>query len=185
MRMLQIDIPESEFFDDSKQEFIYQKKQTLFLEHSLISISKWESKWKKPFLETKQRTREESNDYIRCMTLNTNVDPNTYAGFTRDIYEKVNAYINDTMTATWFNNNNQNNKPGGKGQVVTSELIYYWMIAFEIPFECQKWHLNRLLTLIRICEIKNTPSKKMSKGATRASNRALNESRKKRLGTKG
>lgn len=185
--MLQIDVPDREYFDDSKQEFIYYKKQTLFLEHSLISISKWESKWKKPFLETKDRTLEESTDYIRCMTLNTHVDPGAYIGLTQDIYEKVGQYINDTMTATWFNNKNQSggNRHGGKAQVVTSELIYYWMIAYEIPFECQKWHLNRLLTLIRICEIKNQPSKKMSKKALLSGNRSLNESRKRALGTKG
>ena len=119
--MLQIDVPERDYFDDSKQEFIYFKKQTLLLEHSLISISKWESKWKKPFLETKEKTMEETIDYIRCMTLNTNVDPDAYFGLTRDIYEKVGQYINDTMTATWFNNKQPgNNKPGGKGQVVTS-----------------------------------------------------------------
>ena len=183
--MLQIDVPEMEYFDDSTQEFIYRKKQTLFLEHSLISISKWESKWKKPFLETKDKTLEESTDYIRCMTLNTNVDPVTYIGLTPDIFMKVGQYINDEMTATWFNNNQQNGRKGGKGQVVTSELIYYWMIAYEIPFECQKWHLNRLLTLIRICEIKNTPSKKMSKKSILSSNRALNEARKKQMGTRG
>lgn len=184
--MLQIDVPEREYFDDSKQEFIYYKKQTLLLEHSLISISKWESKWKKPFLETKDRTMEETIDYIRCMTLNTNVDPDAYTGLTRDIFEKVGQYINDTMTATWFNNKQPGNgKPGGKGQVVTSELIYYWMIAYEIPSEYQKWHLNRLLTLIRICEIKNQPSKKMRKKDILSSNRALNESRKRAMGTRG
>lgn len=184
--MLQIDVPEREYFDDSKQEFIACKKQTLFLEHSLISISKWESKWKKPFLETKEKTLEETIDYIRCMTLNTNVDPGTYFGLTRDIFEKVGQYINDTMTATWFNNKQPGSaKPGSKGQTVTSELIYYWMIAYEIPFECQKWHLNRLLTLIRVCEIKNQPSKKMKRKDILSSNWALNESRKRAMGTKG
>lgn len=184
--MLQIDIPEREYFDDSKQEFIHCKKQTLFLEHSLISISKWESKWKKPFLETKDRTYEESVDYIKCMTLNSNVDPGTYYGLTQDIFKKVGQYINDEMTATWFNDRQRGNKQGvSKKQIVTSELVYYWMIVYEIPFECQKWHLNRLLTLIRICEVKNTPSKKMSKKNILSDNRVLNEARKKRLGTKG
>jgi len=184
--MLQIVVPEREYFDDSKQEFIYCKEQTLYLEHSLISISKWESKWKKPFLETKDRTLEESIDYVRCMTVNTNVNPDAYRGLTQEIFTKVGQYINDTMTATWFNNRQQTGKgKGGKPQVVTSELIYYWMIAYEIPFECQKWHLNRLLTLIRICEIKNTPSKKMSKRDILSSNKALNESRRKAHGTRG
>ena len=184
--MLQIRIPEREYFDDSKQEFINYKAQTLLLEHSLISISKWESKWKKPFLETKDRTLEESIDYIRCMTVNSNVDPDAYLGLTPDIFKEVNQYINDTMTATWFTEHKQSGKSGrGKAQVITSELVYYWMIMYEIPFECQKWHLNRLLTLIRICEIKNTPSKKMNKRDILSSNRALNESRKKARGTRG
>lgn len=184
--MLQLIIPEREYFDDSRQEFITYKKQTLCLEHSLLSISKWESKWKKPFLETKEKTLEESTDYIRCMDMNKNADPDAYKGLTKDIYEKVGQYINDTMTATWFNNKTPGSgKPGGKGQTITSELIYYWMIAYEIPFECQKWHLNRLLTLIRICEIKNQPSKKMNRRDIAASNRTLNESRKKALGTRG
>ena len=134
--MLQINIPKREYFDDSKQEFIYCPKCTLNLEHSLLSISKWESKWKKPFLSKDVKTYEESVDYIRCMTINSNVDPNSYSGITKDIFDKVSEYINDGMTATWFNDKNTA-KSGGCGQVVTSELIYYWMIAFNVPFECQ------------------------------------------------
>lgn len=182
--MLRIVIPEREYFDDQLQEFVKQKEQVLLLEHSLISISKWESNWKKPFLDSTSRTVEESIDYIRCMTLNTNVDQNVYNGITQDIFNKVSQYIDDKMTATWFNDRDQK-KGKGRGQVVTSELIYYWMIAYEIPFECQKWHLNRLLTLIHICEVKNAPSKKMKKKDIYANNRSLNEARRKALGTKG
>lgn len=182
--MLQITIPEREYFDDIKQEFVYHKQQELCLEHSLLSISKWESKWQKPFLDSKGLNNEEFIDYIKCMTLNPNVKPYAYDDIDQSIIEKVNNYINDKMTATWFNEK-ENGRPGGKGQVVTSELIYYWMIAYNIPFECQKWHFNRLLTLIRICEKKNTPSKKMKKKDTLAQYKALNESRRKALGSKG
>lgn len=183
--MLQITIPDREYFDESKQEFVPQKGAVLSLEHSLISISKWESKWQKPFLDSKGRTYEEFVDYIKCMTLNSNVDPSTYLGVDQSIIKQVSDYIDNKMTATWFNEKETGKASGGRGQVVTSELIYYWMIAYEIPFECQKWHLNRLLTLIRICEKKNSPSKKMKKKDTLAQYRALNESRRKALGSRG
>lgn len=184
--MLQITIPEREYFDDEKQEFTTIKEQTLTLEHSLISISKWESKWKKPFLIRANRTYAESIDYIRCMTLNSNVGDDVYRNISQAEFDKITEYIDDKMSATWFNDNgNINKRPGAKGQAVTSELIYYWMIAFNIPFECQKWHLNRLLTLIKICEIKNTPPKKMKKKDIYARNKSLNEARKRNLGTRG
>ena len=184
MRMLQITIPGREYFDDTTNEFRYLKDQVLQLEHSLISISKWESKWKKPFLKEDMRTFEETKDYIRCMTLNQNVSDDVYDRLTQRDYEAVKNYIDDTMTATTITR--RNNKKGTvRGQTVTSELIYFWMISYEIPFECQKWHLNRLLTLIEVCEVKNSPSKKMSKKDIYAQNKALNEARKKKLGTKG
>lgn len=182
--MLTLEIPEREYYDYSKEEFVYLKKQTIVLEHSLISISKWESKWKKPFLDNKNKSYEESIDYLKCMTLTPNVDEKVYIGLGQEVFDKISSYIEDTMTATWFNEQN-NNKGRGRGQVVTSELIYYWMVAFQIPFECQKWHLNRLLTLIRICEIKNAPSKKMKKKDVYARNRALNAARRQSLGTNG
>ena len=183
--MLRITLPEREYFDNAKQEFFYIKKQTLDLEHSLVSISKWESKWKKPFFTKDPKTTEEYTDYIRCMTLNQNVDPTVYYGLTRDVIERVGKYIDDSMTATWFNDKIPGKSKGGRGQVVTSELIYYWMVAYGIPFECQKWHLNRLLTLIRICEIKNAPSKNMKKKDIYAQYSALNNARRKNLGTNG
>lgn len=181
--MLQLDIRDREWFDDNKQMFIVAKGGTLMLEHSLISISKWESKWKKPFLGKEAKTYEETLDYIKCMTLNKSVNPSIYSGITKREIDIVNNYIDDTMTATWFNNEDKNRKTSS--QQVTSELIYYWMVAFNIPFECEKWHLNRLFTLIHICEIKNTPSKKMKKKDIYARNRALNASRKRQLGTNG
>jgi hypothetical protein len=180
--MLRITIPEAEYFDERTQTFITTKEQTLMLEHSLVSISKWESKWEKPFLSKDKKTTRETVDYIRCMTLTQNVDPNVYLAVNDDIVEQVSRYIDAPMTATWFNEDN--NKRGGSGEVVTSEVIYYWMIALNIPPEYQKWHLNRLLTLIRVCNAKNNP-KKMSKKDIFAQNRALNAARKKQSQKKG
>ena len=180
--MLQIMIPSVELWDESKEEFVYMKERTLQLEHSLVSLSKWESKWCKSFISNKNITEEETMDYIRCMTLTQNVPKEVYDYMPDSVIRQITDYINAPMTATCFSGNN--NKKTGR-EVVTSELIYYWMIAMNIPFECQKWHLNRLLTLIRVCNIKNTPPKKMSKRSIMSRNAALNAARKQRLGTMG
>lgn len=180
--MLQITIPAAEQWDERKQEFVYTKEQTLQLEHSLVSLSKWESKWCKAFLSKDNKTLEESLDYIKCMTLTRNVDPNIYNNLTNENIRQVNTYIEAPMTATFFSED----KTGKKNrEVITAELIYYWMIALNIPFECQKWHLNRLITLIRVCEIKNQPPKKMSKRSIMSRNSALNAARRKQFNTKG
>ena len=180
--MLQITITGGELYDESKNEFITIKEQTLQLEHSLVSLSKWESKWQKAFLSKGERTFEETIDYIRCMTLNKNVDPIAYQFLTNENIEAVNAYISNPMTATYFSDDT---KKGGSREIVTAELIYYWMISLNIPFECQKWHLNRLLTLIRVCNVKNTPPKKRSKKEIMSRNAALNAARRKQLHTRG
>ena len=181
--MLRITIPATEMWDAGKEEFIQTKEQTLQLEHSLVSLSKWESKWCKPFLSKQQPTVEETIDYIRCMTITQNVDPDVYKGITNSIIDEVSAYINAPMTATWFPENK--GKRGGSGEVVTAELIYYWMIALNIPMECQKWHLNRLLTLVQVCNVKNAPPKKMGKRAITSQNAALNAARRKRFNSSG
>ena len=180
--MLRILIPESELFNEQTGEFISVKKQTLQLEHSLVSLSKWESKWHKPFLGKEDKTFDETIDYIRCMTLSQNIDPNIYMFLTQENIKEINDYIGDPMTATTFSDdgNGRNNR-----EIITSELVYYWMVALNIPFECQKWHLNRLLTLIRVCNIKNTPPKKMSKRAVMSRNSALNAARRQQLGSRG
>lgn len=180
--MLKITIPVTEQWDESRGEFIYSKEQTLTLEHSLVSLSKWESKWCKAFLSNKQKTREETLDYIKCMTLTQNVDPDVYNCLTNEHISEINKYIEAPMTATYFS---ESNKGKRNNEVVTAELIYYWMIAQNIPFECQKWHLNRLLALIRVCNIKNNPGKKKSKAETINEYAALNEARKRQLNTKG
>ena len=181
--MLRIEIPSCALWDEKNEEFVYTKGQTLQLEHSLISLAKWEAKWQKPFLSKQAKTMEETVDYIRCMTLSQNVDPNIYNFLTTDNLEEIFHYIESPQTATYIRDSQ--NRRGGRGEIVTSELIYYWMVAFGIPFECQKWHLNRLLTLIRVCERKNQPSKKRSMRDVMRQNSSLNASRRAKLHSKG
>ncbi len=180
--MLIITIPATEEFDEAKGEFVYTREQTLQLEHSLLSISKWESKWCKPFLGKQDKTREEVIDYIKCMTLNKGIDENVYGCLTQKNFEAINAYIGAPMTATTFSEDKNGKK---NREIITAELIYYWMISLNIPFECQKWHINRLLTLVRVCNIKNAPPKKMSKREIASRNARLNAARRQQLNTKG
>lgn len=180
--MLQLEIKSREEWNETSQEFVYTKGQTLQLEHSLVSISKWEAKWCKPFLSKDNKTYEETLDYIRCMTLTQNVDPNTYRLLSKENIDKVNKYIDAPMTATTVPDNTSGPK---SRETITSELIYYWMISYQIPFECQKWHLNRLLTLIRVCSFKNTPTKKHSKRDIMSRNAALNAKRRQQMNSKG
>ena len=180
--MLQITVPASESWDESKQEFINTKEQTLQLEHSLVSLSKWESKWCKSFFSKKEKTTEETIDYIKFMTLTQNVKPEVYSNLTNENVRQINEYIEAPMTATYFS---KEEKGKVNNETVTAELIYYWMIALNIPFGCQKWHLNRLLTLIRVCNVKNQPPKKMSKSSILSRNAALNAARRQQLNTRG
>lgn len=180
--MLTIIVPASELYDEKNNEFIQIKEQTIVLEHSLVSIAKWESKWKKSYLSTQEKTVNEWIDYIRCMTITKNVNPLVYKTINKSASEAIQRYINDPMTATYFSDDG--NKQSGRN-VVTAELIYYWMISLGIPFECQKWHFNRLMALIRVCDIKNNPGKKMSRREILTRNQALNEERKRKYKTRG
>lgn len=183
--MLKIYIPETEGFDPQKSEFVQIKAQTISLEHSLVSLSKWESKWHIPYLSS-EKTTEQVYDYIKCMTLTQNVKPEVYFCIPKNELIRINDYIDDPMTATWFKENGKPKRRGPiGGEVITSEIIYYWMISLNIPMECQKWHLNRLLTLIRVCGEKNKPQDKMSKKDIMARNKALNEARRKQYKTRG
>lgn len=181
--MLRLTIPAREFYIEETNEFITTKEQTLQLEHSLVSLSKWESKWCKSFISSREeKTREETIDYIKCMTITQNVDPSVYTYLTQDNINKVLEYINAPMTATFFSDD----KTGKTNrEPITSELIYYWMVSLQIPFKCEKWHLNRLITLIRVCNLKNQPPKKMSKRDIMSRNARLNAARRQKHNTKG
>lgn len=180
--MLMIDIPAIETFVEETNEFISTQHTVLQLEHSLVSLAKWESKWHKPFLgnayKHEEKTDEEVLDYIRCMTVNRNVDENIYKHLPPDVIIKINEYIRDPMTATTVGS--IDNSPRSR-ETVTSELIYYWMIKFGVPMECQKWHLNRLMKLIEVCIAKESPPQKMS-DKQRA---ALNNARRAKYKTRG
>lgn len=188
--MLEITIPAVEMWDPIKEEFIQStKSETLQLEHSLISLSKWESKWKKPFLDKGLQGYEETIDYIRCMTISKVNDPNVYYRIPVSELNKVGEYIHDPMTATWFSDDSKkkNNKRGGtyKKEIITAEILYYDMIALGIPFECQKWHLNRLITLIKVCQRKQEKPDKQSKREIMEHNRELNAARRAAMRSKG
>ena len=180
--MLTIKIPKQDVFDSKTNEFKVREPVTLRLEHSLRSVSKWEQKWCKPFLGKSQKTAEESLDYIRCMSVdNIELDEAVYTTLPNDVVKQISDYIQSPATATTFSNTNQ---PKNR-EVITSELIYYWMVAQQIPFECDTWHLNRLLTLINVCAIKNAPQKKMSKSELLARQARINAARKQSLNTTG
>jgi len=180
--MLIITTSQKEYFDESTSKFVDVPGRQIELEHSLISLSKWETKWCKPFLTKEKKTNEQIRDYVKCMIVSRNVPEKIEDIITDDQLTTINEYIDAPMTATTFGKTQQT---GRQHEVITSELIYYWMIALNIPFECQKWHLNRLLTLIRVCSIKNSPQKKMSRNEILAQNRALNAARRNQLQTKG
>lgn len=178
--MLELRIPGTELYDEAKGIFITTPESKIVLEHSLVSISKWEARWHKAFLGPDEKTHAEVNDYIKCMTVNK-VDDMSYSLLTKSHYEQINKYISDSMTATVFSKSSTK----GGSEVMTSELIYYYMIANSIPMDCEKWHINRLLTLIRVCGIKSQPDKKMSINDTMRNNAALNAARRKQMNTRG
>lgn len=180
--MLKIVIPSIELYDETQKIFINTKEYELQLEHSLVSISKWESKWCKPFLAKEDKTKEEIIDYIRCMTITQNIDPNVYNYMQQKTIDKISEYIDAPMTATTFNNKD---KKITNREIITSEIIYYWMIAFQINWEAQRWHLTRLLTLINVCSIKNQPKKKRTRAEILAEQKALNAERKAKFNTTG
>lgn len=183
-----VHIPKVRFWNVKKEEFSYSKEYTFTIEHSLISISKWESKWHIPFISDDQKTTEQTIDYVKCMTLTQNVNEEAYKCLTKQNLKDISDYIQDSKTATWFSEPKV--RPGPKKkEIVTSELIYYWMVALEIPFECQKWHLNRLLTLVKVCNAKaKSANNKQSKGNKKkllSRNAEMNAARRKKLGTSG
>lgn len=187
--MLIVTIPATEIFNNAENVFINIKETKLQLEHSLISLSKWEAEYEKPFLTKDPKTIEETLFYIKCMTINQ-VDPIVYKAIPQSVIEEVTKYINKKMTATVINDNyigpnGLSTKTTSKNTIITSEEIYYDMIALQIPVQFEKWHLSRLLTLIKVCSIRNEPPKKMGKQATMRQNSALNAARRAKHRSKG
>lgn len=180
--MLHITVVGTEMFDETRQEFITHGDYNLVLEHSLVSLSKWESEYEKPFLGESEKTTEEIFGYIKAMNLTPEVPEEIFRRLSEENVKTINDYIDAKMSATWFSE-----QPGAprSREVITSEVIYYWMIAFNIPFECETWHLNRLFTLIRVCNIKQAKPEKMSRAEIAARNRELNAQRKAQYGTRG
>lgn len=178
-----IHVPAQELFNNEDQTFLNLKETTFKIEHSLVAIAKWESKWHVAFLDDKvEKTDEMIIDYIKCMTISQNVDPEIYNHLPQETIKEINDYIGDPMTATTFRNTGNNT---GTGEFITNEVVYYWMIAQNIPLECEKWHFNRLMTLIRVCSEKNSPGKKMNQRDILKQNRELNEARKRAMKTRG
>jgi len=181
--MLSIIVPGEEHFDETTSEFIYRDNFILELEHSLVALSKWESIFEKPFLGSEEKSAGEVLGYIKCMVLTPNVPEAVYLKLSEENLSDINEYLEAKMTATWFPPTLPTT-PRSR-EVITAELIYYWLTVFQIPFECETWHLNRLFTLIQVCNIKSSKPKKMSKNELALRNRELNEQRKKQLGTRG
>lgn len=180
--MLTITVPAVEFFDEANQRFISSAEHVLSLEHSLVSLSRWESKWKKSFLTGKDKSNEEIYGYVEAMCLTPDIPPEVFSRLSQANFDQINAYINEKMTATTFREM-PNRAPNR--EAVTAELIYYWMIALQVPVECESWHLNRLLALIKVANLKNSPPKKMGRNEMLAERNRLNEQRKAEYGTSG
>jgi len=180
--MLTLTLPGQEFFDEVREVFVNTEPDVVHLEHSLLSLSKWESEFCKPFLSSAAKTDAEVLRYIELMVLADQTPVSFLGRLTREHFEEINEYMNSSRSATTFPDQK---KASGRGETITAELIYYWLSSFRIPFDCETWHLNRLFALIRIASIKNSPPKKMSANELARRNHELNEQRKQMLGTSG
>lgn len=185
--MLEIIVPKTvDLWDPVHELFLNTKETKLSLEHSLVSLKKWEAKWKVPFLSNKQMTEDQLRYYVQCMTITQHVDPLVYYALTQENLKEIIDYMEDPMTATVINDKNLPKGKGGPGQkVITAEMIYYWMTALNIPTEYQKWHLNQLMTLIKVASIEQQPPKQMSKRDIMSQNKSLNAARRARMHSKG
>lgn len=180
--MLKIVVPIGEAYNEELGKFVAERYVELELEHSLASLSKWESKYEKPFLSPDPKSDEETFGYVKAMTFTPDVPDEVFLHLSSDNMNDIQEYIGAKMTATTIV---EHQKRAASREIVTAEIIYYWMVSLNIPFECEHWHLNRLITLVRVCNLKNTPPEQMSPSAAAAQQRALNEQRRRELGTRG
>lgn len=181
MLVIEVQLGE-ELFDEEKSVFFYSEPPfQLRLEHSLVSLSKWEESFEKPFLNNKEKTSEETIAYIKAMCLDDEISPEVFLKLSAENLKAIQSYITAKRTATWFTET----KGKSSGEIITAELIYYWMISFNIPMACERWHLSRLLTLIQVCHHKNAPPKKMSKAELARRQREINAKRRAEHNTTG
>ena len=181
--MLTLNVEAKEFFDEGTRQFIDVPAMKLELEHSLVSLSKWEEIWELPFLDSSNKTNEQIRSYVKCMLLTENIHDEVLLALTSEQYDKINEYISAKRTATKFSNQAPQRH---SGEFVTAELIYYWLVALQIPFQpVESWHLNKLLTLVKVVNLKNTPQKKMSRAEAASRQRQLNAARRAKYGTRG
>lgn len=183
--MLVITVPSVEYFDEASSTFVNADEVVLHLEHSLVSLSKWEETFEKAFLSGKEKTSEETLAYIEFMNTTPDVPSEVFHRLSNSNLQDINAYISAKRSAVWFDDERSSGGAPASRETVTSELIYYWMVSLQIPFECQHWHLNRLFSLIKVCNKKNAPPKKTPVGELAAKRRQMNEERKKKYGTSG
>lgn len=182
--MLRLVIPAVEQWDDAKQEFVSDDEVVLELEHTLVSLSKWEAIWEKPFLGSQEKTPEELLGYVQAMSKSPEIPPEVLARLTEKQVEEINTYITAKMSATWFNRS-ADGAPKNTRETITAELVYYWMIALNIPIEFQNWHLNRLFTLIEVCNQKNSPPKKTDRKTMVSERKRLNALRRAEANSTG
>lgn len=180
--MLRLSIILTEEFNEISSEFVDATTAEIELEHSLVSLSKWECKYEKPFLADETKAEEELLDYIRMMVIGPVPPDDVLSKLSQGNIKEIELYINAKMTATWFSNDQS---PSINREIVTAEIIYYWMISLGVPFECQHWHLNRLLTLIKVCNLKNQPKKNMTRAEAAAVQSDLNQQRRAAMGSTG
>jgi hypothetical protein len=176
--MLTITVLGEEHWDQENEKFVYPDSFKLELEHSLVSLSKWESKWEVPFLGEKPKTTEMVLDYIECMILTPDPPADWISKLSKENIEEITAYFDSKQSATWFNDHHPEPKTG---ETITSELVYYWLDICDIDWQAQYWHLNRLLTLVKIHTVKQAKPKPMSRSEMLRRRRALNKQRLKEM----